>query len=141
MNRLFTLEVWAALMPLTKDSATVDPVLQCRYAASSNFTFTQVVNSSSVNKRFILFKGTLASITSPYKYLNYLRPLINQLIEDELAKEPAWAMPQKKRASTWEADVVTVCMSNIVKIRVQEDPASRILARSSCIICGKKVAT
>ncbi len=48
MNRLFTLEVWAALMPLTKDSATVDPVLQCRYAASSNFTFTQVVKAFTV---------------------------------------------------------------------------------------------
>jgi hypothetical protein len=43
-------------------------------------------HTSSVNKRFILFEGTLASFTSPYKYLNYLKPLINQLIEDELAK-------------------------------------------------------
>ena len=59
-------------MPLTKDSATVDPVLQCRYAASSNFTFTQVVKAFTVYLDNSRLMGAFA-LQLPSRFFDALR--------------------------------------------------------------------
>ena len=105
--------------------------------------FIHFLNAASVNA-FILC-NTSCHAEGRYRYLDYVRLLIEQLVEEECAKkrQTGAATCGVRKATTWNKDVVRrstgLHTPLIIQNTCREGNVNRNLVRSTCMVCKNKV--